>query len=107
MTLVTQVTNLYTYTAYSGLIIAVSDERVQPVGLISFSCYWIILHDELDQMLVKIKSNPPGIALYRKNVSKHYVLPKNKISSIYLKNNNFTPTFEPFNCLHKTFNIKI
>ena len=25
-------------------------ERVQPVGLISLSCNWVILHNEIDQM---------------------------------------------------------
>ena len=30
-------------------------ERVQPVGLISLSCNWAILHNEIDQMEVKIQ----------------------------------------------------
>ena len=30
-------------------------ERVQPVGLISLSCNWAILHNEKDQMWVKIQ----------------------------------------------------
>ena len=30
-------------------------ERVQPVGLISLSCNWVILHYEIDQMQVKIQ----------------------------------------------------
>ena len=30
-------------------------ERIQPVSLISLSCNWEILHNEIDQIQVKIK----------------------------------------------------
>ena len=34
-------------TSWSSLTIY---EKVQPVGLISLSCNWVILHNEIDQM---------------------------------------------------------
>ena len=51
-------------------------ERVQTVSLTSFSCNWIILHYEIDQMKVKIQLNPTGVALCYTNLSKNYVLRK-------------------------------
>ena len=38
-------------------------EKVQPVGVLSLSCNWVILHKEIDQLLVKIQSNPAGIVV--------------------------------------------
>ena len=34
------------YTVAGGMLY----ERVQPLGLTSFSCNWVILHNEIDQM---------------------------------------------------------
>ena len=49
-----------------------SYKRVQPDGLISLSCNWVILLKEIDQMLVQIQINPTGKVLYNKNISKNY-----------------------------------
>ena len=51
-------------------------KRVQPVGLTSLSCNWVILHDK---MYVTIQLNPTGIVFCYKNLSKNYVLPKKNI----------------------------
>ena len=40
---------------YIGRNLVCMYERVQPVGLISLSCNWAILHNEINQMQVKIQ----------------------------------------------------
>ena len=59
-------------------------KRVQPFGLISLPCKWVILDNEIDQMKVKIQLNPTGIVLYYKKLLTIYVLLK-KIIDRYLK----------------------
>ena len=47
------------------------NEQVQLVGLVSLSCNWVILHNEIDHIKVQIHLNPTCIVLYYKNLSKH------------------------------------
>ena len=35
--------------------------EVQPVGLISLSCNWVIFYNEIAKMLVQIQLNPTGV----------------------------------------------
>ena len=86
---------LYTRFAY---------DRVRPVGLNALSCNWVILHNEMGQLQVKIQTNPTGIVLNNKNFSKNYVYPQNKFIQLQFENANFTPNFTPFQCLNQTSN---
>ena len=45
-------------------------ERVQPVSLISVSCSWVTLHNEINQILVQIQLNTVGIGFLEKMFQK-------------------------------------
>ena len=80
-------------------------DRLQPVGLISLSCYWVILYIE---MIVQIQLNPTGKPLHNKNVSKINSAPDQIVSckkkSYNKYDGDFTPSFNDFEVLNKTLN---
>ena len=63
-------------------------EKVQPVGLISLSCNWEILHIEIDQMKVK---NQQVECCSKRSFQQKFVLSKKRIVEMYLKNGKFCP----------------
>ena len=64
-------------------------KRVQPVNLISLSCDWVILLNEIDQICFQILINPTGIVMFNKNFSETYVCQTKNIIVIFL-NGKFT-----------------
>ena len=78
-------------------------ERVQPFGLTSLSCNWVILHNEIDQMQVKIQLKPTGIVTCYKNISKKlYVAKKeNNLQVFKKKKRRFPPNFNGLQCFNK------
>ena len=61
-----------------------SSERVQPVGLTSISYNWVILHIDMDQILVEIQIHLAGIGLNNKNFSKKYAKKCRNLKTVIL-----------------------